>query len=133
APGIDPKDAMPVYTVNGLATLDIPARTHERLRLRFINGFQRNVIALKIEGHEVRVMALDGQPSEPFFARGGALVLAPGGRVDAFVDAIAPPGSTSAILLHDGTAARPIAQLVTSREPPLRDAPLPAASALPSN
>ena len=87
APGIDPKDTTPVYTVNGLATLDIPVRAHERLRFRFINGCQRTVIAVKIEGHEVRVMALDGQPAEPFLARNGALVLAPGGRVDAFVDA----------------------------------------------
>ena len=133
APGNDAKDAEPVYTVNGQTTPDIPARTHERLRLRFINGFQRHVIAVKVEGYEVRVMAIDGQPSEPFFARSGALVLAPGGRVDAFVDAIAPGGSTSAILLHDGKAAHPIARLVTSREPPLRDSPLPAAPALPSN
>ena len=40
-------------------------------------------------------MALDGQPAEPFSARNGALVLAPGGRADAFIDASAPPGSTS--------------------------------------
>ena len=99
APGIDPKDTAPIYTVNGRTTLDIPARANERLRLRFINGCQRNVIAIKIEGHEVRVMALDGQPAEPFPARNGALVLAPGARVDAFIDATAPPGSTSAILL----------------------------------
>ncbi len=26
APGVDPKDTTPVYTVNGLTTLDIPAR-----------------------------------------------------------------------------------------------------------
>ena len=89
APGIDPKDATPVYTINGQLTLDIPARTHERLRLRFINGCQRNVIAVKIEGYDVHVMALDGQPAEPFPARNGALVLAPGGRVDAFIDATA--------------------------------------------
>ena len=47
-------------------------------RLRFINGFQRTVIAVKMENHDVRVMAIDGQPSEPFPARNGALVLAPG-------------------------------------------------------
>jgi FtsP/CotA-like multicopper oxidase with cupredoxin domain len=133
APGVDPKDTTAVYTVNGLTTLDIQVRIHERLRLRFINGCQRNVIAIKIEGQDVRVMALDGQPSEPFPARNGALVLAPGGRVDAFIDAGAPPGSTSLILLHDGKEARSIARLVTSREPPLRDAPLPAALPLPSN
>ena len=85
---------------------------NERLRLRFINGCQRTVIAIKIEGHEVRVMAIDGQPAEPFPARGGALVLAPGSRADVFVDATAAPGSTSAILLHDGKEARPIGRLV---------------------
>jgi FtsP/CotA-like multicopper oxidase with cupredoxin domain len=133
APGIDPKETVPVYTINGLTALDIPARAHQRLRLRFINGCQRAIIAVKIENHEVRVMALDGQPAEPFLARGGALVLAPGTRVDAFVDATATPGTTSSILLHDGKEARPIARLVTSAEPAVRAAPLPAAAALPSN
>ncbi len=133
APGIDPKDAMPLYTLNGLPTLDIPVRTHERLRFRFINGCQRYVLAIKIEGHDVRVMALDSRPAEPFLARGGTLVLAPGTRVDALIDATVPPGSTSSILLHDGREARPIARLVASNEPPLRDAPLPAAPPLPSN
>ena len=133
APGIDPKDTMPLYAINGLITPDIPTRTNERLRFRFINGCQRNVVALKIEGHDVRVMALDSQPAEPFLARGGALVLAPGTRVEAFIDATAPPGSSLPILLHDGKEARPIARLVASRQPPLRDAALPAAPPLPSN
>jgi FtsP/CotA-like multicopper oxidase with cupredoxin domain len=133
APGLDPKDTMPVYTINGMTSLEIPARTYDRLRFRFINGCQRTVVAIKIEGHEVRVMALDGQPAEPFPARSGALVLAPGGRADVFIDATAPPGSTSSILLHDGKETHPIARLVTSKEPPIRDALLPAAPALPSN
>jgi FtsP/CotA-like multicopper oxidase with cupredoxin domain len=133
APGVDPQHTTPLYTINGRTTLDIPIRLHERLRLRFINGFQRNVIAIKIEDHEVRVMALDGEPAEPFPARNGALVLASGGRVDAFIDASATSGSISQILLHDGTMARPIARLVASTEPPIRDAPLAAAPPLPSN
>jgi FtsP/CotA-like multicopper oxidase with cupredoxin domain len=133
APGVDPKDTLPYITINGLTALDIPIRTHERLRLRLINSFQRNVIAVKIEGHEVRVMAIDGQPAEPFPARNGALVLAPGGRVDAFIDGTASPGSTSSILLHDGTQARPIARLITSGDPPVRSALLAAAGPLPSN
>ena len=133
APGIDSKDTTPLYTINGLTMLDIPVRTHQRLRFRFINGCQRSVIALKIEGHDVRVMALDSQPAEPFLARGGTLVLAPGTRVDALIDAAVPPGSTSSMLLHDGREARPLARLVPSNEPPLRDAPLPLAPPLPSN
>ncbi len=79
------------------------------------------------------VMALDGQPSEPFPARNGALVLAPGARIDAFVDATTPAGSTSLILLHNGKEARPIARLVASTEPPIREAPLAPAPPLPSN
>jgi FtsP/CotA-like multicopper oxidase with cupredoxin domain len=133
APGTDPKGTNPVYTVNGQTTLDIPTRTHERLRFRLVNGCQRIVIAVKFEGHDIRVMAMDSEPAEPFLARGGAVVLAPGGRVDALIDATMPPGSTSAILLHDGTEARPIGRLVASKDPPVRDTPLPAAAALPSN
>ena len=133
APGNDPKNTDPVSTVNAKQALDISVRLRERLRFRFINGFQRNVIAIKIENTDVQVMALDGQPSEPFLARNGALVLAPGGRADVFIDSAISPGMFSSILLHDGTAARPIARLVGSNEPPIRNAPLPAARPLPSN
>jgi len=78
-------------------------------------------------------MAMDGQPAEPFFARNGAIVLAPGNRTDVFIDVTAQPGTTSAILLHDGKEARPIARLVTSNEPATRPVPLPPAPPLPSN
>jgi len=78
-------------------------------------------------------MAIDSQPSEPFQARNGALVLAPGGRVDAFVDVTAPAGTAIPILLHDGKEARNVGKLTVSGEPPIRQAPLPAAPALPSN
>jgi FtsP/CotA-like multicopper oxidase with cupredoxin domain len=133
APGIDPKHTTSLFTVNGRASFDVATRANERLRLRFINGCQRSVIALKIEDHDVRVMAIDSQPSEPFLARNSQFVLAPGTRVDAFVDATKPPGSTSSILLHDGTEPRPIGRLVYASDAPIRDAPLPAAAALPSN
>jgi FtsP/CotA-like multicopper oxidase with cupredoxin domain len=133
APGTDPTDATAVYTVNGQGVGDIALRPNQRIRLRFINAFQRNVIALKIEDHRVWVIALDGQPSEPFEARNGALVLAPGGRIDAFIDATAPPGSSSNITLHDGNEPRWIARLVTSKEPPVRAAPLQQSPPLPSN
>lgn len=133
APGVEPKDTLSVFTANGRLSLDITARTNERIRIRFINGCQRSVIAAKIENFEVRVMALDGQPAEPFGARNGAVVLAPGGRTDVFVDVTAPAGATSAILIHDGREARPIGRIIVSSEPPIRPAPLPPAPPLPSN
>jgi FtsP/CotA-like multicopper oxidase with cupredoxin domain len=135
APGREPKDAAAIYTVNAhpAPAPDIAIRGNERLRLRIINGCQRNVIALKIEDHAVLVMAIDGEPAEPFLARDGQLVLAPGTRIDAFIDATRPPGAISSIILHDGREQHPIARLVTSSEAPARDRPLGAAMPLPSN
>jgi len=132
APGLDPNGTVPIYTVNGELKTDIAVRARERLRVRFINALQRNVIALKIETHQVQIMALDGEPTEPFLARGGAFALAPGGRADVFVD-IATTAGSSQILMHDGEAARPIARLVTSDETPVRREMLTPAPALPSN
>jgi FtsP/CotA-like multicopper oxidase with cupredoxin domain len=133
APGTDPGDTVPVHTINGRTSLDFSARTNERVRLRIINGGQRHVIAVKLEGLDVRVLAVDGQPSEPFQARNGAVVLAPGGRIDAFIDVTAAAGTETAILLHDGKEARPIGKIRVASEPPIRPAPLPPAPPLPSN
>ena len=51
-------------------------------------------------------MAIDGQPAEPFPARDGRLVLAPGTPLDAILDATLPPASRAQIMLHDGTAPK---------------------------
>ena len=126
-PGQDPKDAKPLYTINGQTSFELSALAGQRLRLRIINGSQRSVLAIKLENHEVNVMALDGQPAEPFPARNGALVLAPGARADAFVDT----ATSAAFLLHDGKEARKVGQLTVSgtlerRVPLLPPQPLPA-------
>jgi hypothetical protein len=132
-PGAVPNETAVFYTLNGKPSLDVSARSNERLRLRFINGSQRTIIAVKLEAVEVRGMAIDSQPAEPFAARNGALVLAPGGRVDAFVDVAAPPGSNLKILLHEGKEIRTIGFVVVSRDPPARPTPLPPPPPLPSN
>ena len=125
-PGRAPGDATPLFTLNGRTSFELSATAGERLRLRFINGSQRSVLAIKLEGHEVQVMALDGQPAEPFPARNGALVLAPGARADAFVDA----ATSAPFLLHDGKEARQVGSLTISgklerRAPLLPPQPLP--------
>jgi FtsP/CotA-like multicopper oxidase with cupredoxin domain len=132
-PGADPAEASVSYTLNGKPSVDVSARSNERLRLRFINGSRRSVIALKLEHADVTVMAIDSRPAEPFPARNGAMVLAPGARIDAFVDVTAPPGSNLKILLHDGKQARTIGFVIVSRDPPARPAPLPPPTPLPSN
>lgn len=127
-PGRDPNGATPLYTINGRTSFELSAAAGERLRLRFINGSQRSVLAIKLEKHEVQVMALDGQPAEPFPARNGALVLAPGARADVFVDATI----SAALLLHDGKEARQIGTLTISGKLERR-VPLPRPPPLPQN
>jgi len=128
AAGIDPTGSVPLYTLNGKTSFELSAAGNTRLRLRFINASQRTVLAIKLENYDVRVMAIDGEPAEPFSARNGALVLPPGGRADAFVDT----GTTASILLHDGRQAHPIGKLAISGYVERR-APLLPAPALPSN
>jgi FtsP/CotA-like multicopper oxidase with cupredoxin domain len=128
APGADPKGIVPLYTLNGRTSFELSAFGNQRLRLRFINACQRTVLAIKLENHDVRVMAIDGEPAEPFLARNGALVLAPGGRADAFVNT----RTTASILLHDGKEAHPIGTLAISGYMERR-APLLPAPPLPSN
>src|SRR5262249_48687978 len=48
-PGTDANETTVSYTLNGKPSLDVSARSNERLRLRFINGSRRTVIALKLE------------------------------------------------------------------------------------
>jgi FtsP/CotA-like multicopper oxidase with cupredoxin domain len=116
-PGTDAKDAATLYTINGQPTADLTLRPNERLRLRIVNGCQRNAFALKFNDHDARVMAVDSQPSEPFLARNGQLVFAPGTRIDVFIDATMPAGSVATIQLHNGKEPRPIARLLTAGEP----------------
>jgi len=135
-PGTDPKEIETLHTVNGVWSSDLlglPIQANRRLRFRFINAGQRSVVAVKLEKLDVRVMAIDGQPAEPFLARNGAMVLAPGSRVDAFIDIVGPPGLSFSMLLHDGKRERLIQMWTISDEPSIRRAPLPQAAPLPSN
>jgi FtsP/CotA-like multicopper oxidase with cupredoxin domain len=78
-------------------------------------------------------MAIDGQPAEPFPARRGSFVLAPGSRLDAILDATLPPSSRAQIVLHDGTTPKPIATLLYASDGPVREAALPPPAPLPDN
>jgi FtsP/CotA-like multicopper oxidase with cupredoxin domain len=118
---------------NATPAPDLAVRANERLRLRLINAASARVIALRLERHAINVMALDGQPAEPFRAQDSRLVLAPGNTADLFVDATLEPGAVAAILLADAPQETPLARLVYDHAPPLRPAPLGPPQALRAN
>jgi FtsP/CotA-like multicopper oxidase with cupredoxin domain len=117
--------------VNGLASLDIPVRTNERLRLRLINAAEP-IVALALERHAATVVAIDGQPAEPFVAREARVALGPGNRIDLLVDALLPPGSSSAIVMQVGGAQKTLIRLLYEAQP-ARPEPRAEVKPLPSN
>jgi FtsP/CotA-like multicopper oxidase with cupredoxin domain len=120
-------------TINAQPALDLPVKANERLRLRIVNAANARVMPLRFDRHRVTVMAIDGQPAEPFEAREGRVALGPGNRVDLFVDCALEPGASAAILLQDLRAEVPLGRFVYDAGPPARLAPLPDPKPLPPN
>lgn len=121
-------------SVNGRPALDIPVRAGERLRLRLANVANARIVALRLDRHQPTVMAIDGQPAEPFPARNGRVVLAPGNRVDLFVDVALAPGERAPVILEGpGRSETAIARLVCEPGPPARPQPRPSPGPLPAN
>jgi FtsP/CotA-like multicopper oxidase with cupredoxin domain len=120
-------------TVNSTPSLDIPVRANERLRLRVINAANARLVTLRLEGHAAWVMAIDGQPAEPFLARDSQVTLGPGNRIDLFVDAALAPGAQAPILVENSGAEVPLVNLHYASGAPARPAPRAQAKPLPSN
>jgi len=87
-----------LFTINGIPSTDIAVKANERLRLRLINAANARVMPIRVEGHRADVMAIDGQPAEPFPARDGLVFLGPGNRIDLFIDATLAPGTRAPFL-----------------------------------
>jgi len=124
--------ALPHLTANGAPRLELAVATNERLRLRLVNAAARALV-VRIERHQPVVMAIDGEPAEPFAARGGRVALAPGNRVDLFIDATLSPGDSAAITVAIAGSEVDLARLVYADAPPARAAPRPDPAPLPDN
>jgi FtsP/CotA-like multicopper oxidase with cupredoxin domain len=120
------------FTLNGAAAVDIPARPNERLRLRFINASATQMMSARVDRHRVFVMALDGEPAEPFVSRDSRLLLGPGNRADVFIDATLPSGSIAPIAFSHGGGETALARIIYDG-PPARAAPLGDPVPLPAN
>jgi FtsP/CotA-like multicopper oxidase with cupredoxin domain len=120
------------FTLNGATALDISVRPNERLRLRFVNASVTQAMNARIADHRVVVMALDGEPAEPFVSRDGRITLGPGNRADVFVDATLAPGSIAPIMFMHDSGEAPSVRIVYG-ETPARGAPPGEPAPLPAN
>jgi FtsP/CotA-like multicopper oxidase with cupredoxin domain len=108
-------------TINGRVPETFAVHAGERIRLRLINGANARIFGLEFEGHEPRIIALDGQPVEPHEPQEGRVVLGPAMRIDLLLDMTERPGQRFRIVdtFYRSLEYR-LVDLVYGEEKPLR-------------
>jgi FtsP/CotA-like multicopper oxidase with cupredoxin domain len=121
-------------TINSERLPPLGARFGERIRLRLINAANARIFALTFEGHLTTVIALDGQPLEPFLPDGGRIVVAPGQRCDLILDMMGLPGRRYVVREdYYSETSFALAEIVYLTGAPVREARLRAPVALTAN
>ena len=120
-------------TVNGRSLPTISVAKGERLRLRLINCANARVMPLRFPGHDVRIVALDGQSVAPHVPKDGIIMLAPAQRADVMVDMALDPGARAAI--EEISSRTPLDAVRFAYHPSrvVRESPLAASIKLPDN
>lgn len=96
-PAVD-LDAVVVFSLAGrewranasLSTLELSAVPGARVRLRLANAAPDLVLPLAARGATATLVAIDGQPCDPFAPRGGAFALCPSARFELMFDLDGP-------------------------------------------
>ncbi|MFG1359284.1 multicopper oxidase family protein, partial [Xanthobacter pseudotagetidis] len=123
-----PETGMPIFPVNGAISPTFQGPADGRARLRFINATTL-FLKLRVRGPAAYVIAVDGQPAEPFELKEGRLQLPPGGRAD--VAATLDDADVSIVELE--TTQDPIRLAVIAPVGPAGTAPDGPPPALPPN
>jgi FtsP/CotA-like multicopper oxidase with cupredoxin domain len=121
-------------TVNGHIAETFAARAGERIRLRLINGANARIFGLEFDDHSPQIIALDGQPVEPYTPPNGRVVLGPAMRIDLLLDMTAQPGQRFRVVdsFYRGIEYK-LLELVYAGDAPLRDLSRAAPVRLPDN
>ena len=109
----------------------VEVRSGERIRLRLINAAAARIFQLEMPGHEMKVIALDGQAVEPHVV--DSLTLGPGMRTDLVLDCLQSPGTRHLIKDVNRCSVGPIAEIAYRQGRPLREKASSASIRLASN
>jgi FtsP/CotA-like multicopper oxidase with cupredoxin domain len=94
-------DGESLLTINGKpAPLTIDASPGARLRLRLLNASPDRLLVLSLDGPPPLIVAVDGQPCDPFNPVRQTLPLSPGARFDVMVDLPRPETSATRLVLR---------------------------------
>ena len=106
-----------VITVNGRTEYRYAVASGERVRLRMVNIANARVMNLLVGEPQFSVIAVDGQPIEPYTPDGGRLRLAPGQRVDMIIDMTGDPGARTRLEVVIGEYAYEVSGFDYSSQP----------------
>jgi len=98
-----------VITVNGESEKNFQVSRGERIRLRLVNIANARVMNLLFNEPAISVIAIDGQPVEPFSPPDGKIQLSPGQRTDLIIDMSSDPGQRTLIEVVIGEYAYEVA------------------------
>jgi len=86
------------------APLNVPARPGARVRLRLANAATARVMSVAVVGVKPLIVAVDGQPSEPFAPLRNLVPMGPGARFELMFDMPYEIGATAPFVLRGGEA-----------------------------
>ena len=93
-----------------------------RLRLRLVNLSRETMRVIGIEGARAQVVAIDGQPCDPFEPLRASVPITPGARFDILCD-LQPPPTQARLVLRESERPVPLvrfAQQGAAAPPPRR-------------
>lgn len=76
-----PESGMPLFPVNGAVSPTLQGPADGRARLRLVNATPL-FLRIRVAAPATYVIAVDGQPAEPFAPKESRVQMAPGGRID---------------------------------------------------
>ena len=108
-----------VFANRAAAPLRLNARPGARVRLRLGNAATARLAILAVEGAKALIVAVDGQPSEPFEPLNSQFPMGPGARFELMFDMPRNPGADVRLDLRGdaGAADQPFIAIVSEGEP----------------
>jgi FtsP/CotA-like multicopper oxidase with cupredoxin domain len=108
-----------VFANDGAAPLKLKARPGARVRLRLGSAATARLATVAINGAKIRIVAVDGQPAEPFEPLNNQFPMGPGARFELMFDMPRNPGADVRFDLSGdiGAADQPFIAIVSEGEP----------------
>jgi FtsP/CotA-like multicopper oxidase with cupredoxin domain len=108
-----------VFANSATAPLQLKTRPGARVRLRLASAATGRLATVAISGAKILIVAVDGQPSEPFEPLNNQFPMGPGARFELMFDVPRDPGAGVHLDLRGdaGAAGRPFIGIASEGEP----------------